>query len=163
MIENKKPDVYSHFHFGEGRIRMNTVLNGPDGIIGFQIVGKGHEVGETVEISQEDKELAVYEEANLKFVFSNTESIEALICSLRELKTEMEGGQPEEENDLVNHPPHYKKHPSGVECIQISECFNFNLGNALKYIWRADEKGSPLTDLEKAAWYINREIERRKK
>lgn len=62
----------------------------------------------------------------------------------------------------VNHPPHYTAHPSGVECIQITEHMNFNLGNALKYIWRADLKNSAIEDLEKACWYINREIERRK-
>lgn len=65
--------------------------------------------------------------------------------------------------DLINHPPHYKAHPSGVECIQITEHMSFNLGNAVKYIWRADEKGDALEDLRKAAWYVNREIERRTK
>ena len=64
-------------------------------------------------------------------------------------------------NDPVNHPQHYTKHPSGVEAIQITEWFNFNLGNAIKYIWRADEKDSPMEDLMKAHWYIQREIERR--
>ena len=65
--------------------------------------------------------------------------------------------------DLVNHPPHYRAHPSGVECIDIVEHMGFNLGNAIKYIWRADEKGDANQDLEKADWYIRREIERRKK
>lgn len=65
------------------------------------------------------------------------------------------------ENDPVNHPKHYTEHPSGIECIQITEHMNFCLGNAMKYIWRADGKNG-LEDLEKAAWYINREIERRK-
>lgn len=65
-------------------------------------------------------------------------------------------------SDSVNHPSHYTEHPSGVECIDIAEHFNFNLGNALKYIWRSGKKGNPLEDLEKAAWYIRREIERRK-
>jgi len=64
--------------------------------------------------------------------------------------------------DLVNHPPHYGSHPSGVECIQITEHMNFCLGNAVKYIWRADEKGNAIEDLEKARWYIDREIQRRK-
>jgi len=40
-------------------------------------------------------------------------------------------------SDPVNHPPHYNRHPSGVECIQITEHMNFNLGNAVKYICRA--------------------------
>jgi uncharacterized protein DUF3310 len=62
--------------------------------------------------------------------------------------------------DLVNHPPHYTAHPSGVECIQITEHFNFNLGNSIKYIWRAWEKGDPVQDLKKARWYLDREIER---
>ena len=64
--------------------------------------------------------------------------------------------------DTVNHPAHYLTHRSGVECIQITEHLNFCLGNALKYIWRADEKGDAINDLSKAAWYIEREITRRK-
>ena len=63
-------------------------------------------------------------------------------------------------NDPVNHPKHYTEHPSGVECIQITEHMNFCLGNAVKYIWRADLKGG-IEDLQKAAWYIDREIKRR--
>jgi hypothetical protein len=66
-------------------------------------------------------------------------------------------------HDPVNHPAHYTAHPSGVECIQITEHMNFNLGNAMKYIWRADSKELPIQDLEKAAWYLNREIGRRKR
>lgn len=63
--------------------------------------------------------------------------------------------------EAVNHPDHYNT--KGVECIEVVEQFNFNMGNALKYIWRADEKGKPIEDLEKAKWYIEREIERRGK
>lgn len=62
--------------------------------------------------------------------------------------------------DAVNHPPHYKNHPSGVECIEITEHMNFCLGNAVKYIWRAGLKGDALEDLKKAEFYIKREIER---
>lgn len=65
-------------------------------------------------------------------------------------------------NDPVNHPQHYTEHPSGVECITITEHMNFNIGNAVKYLWRADLKNG-LEDLRKAAWYVNREIERRTK
>jgi hypothetical protein len=65
-------------------------------------------------------------------------------------------------SDAVNHPPHYTDHPSGVECIQIVEHMGFNLGNAIKYIWRADLKGAALEDLEKARWYVEREIARRR-
>jgi hypothetical protein len=66
------------------------------------------------------------------------------------------------ENDPVNHPKHYTSHPSGVECIQITEHMGFNLGNALKYIWRADLKEDPIEDLEKARWYVDRELMKRK-
>lgn len=62
--------------------------------------------------------------------------------------------------DLVNHPPHYTAHPSGIEAIQVTRHMNFNLGNAIKYIWRADLKGNAVQDLQKAAFYINDEIKR---
>lgn len=63
--------------------------------------------------------------------------------------------------DPVNHPDHYRAHPSGVECITITEHMNFNLGNAMKYIWRAGLKDSdPTQDLQKARWYVDREIAR---
>ena len=61
----------------------------------------------------------------------------------------------------VSHPNHYTDHPSGVECIQITEHMGFNLGNAMKYIWRANEKGTAIEDLKKAGWYLTREIEMR--
>ena len=61
-------------------------------------------------------------------------------------------------NDPVNHPKHYTNHPSGVECIQITEHMGFNLGNALKYIWRADLKNDAIEDMNKAVFYLNREI-----
>ena len=63
--------------------------------------------------------------------------------------------------DLVNHPPHYKTHPYGLECIEVTEHMNFCTGNAVKYIWRAGEKGDVIQDLKKAIWYLKREIERR--
>lgn len=64
--------------------------------------------------------------------------------------------------DEVNSPKHYTNHPSGIECIQITEHMGFNLGNALKYIWRCDLKRNAIQDLEKAKWYIEREIAKRK-
>lgn len=63
--------------------------------------------------------------------------------------------------DPVNHPKHYTDHPSGIECIQITEHMGFNLGNALKYIWRCDLKWDSIEDLRKARWYIDREIQKR--
>jgi hypothetical protein len=65
-------------------------------------------------------------------------------------------------NDNVNNPKHYTSHPSGIDCIQITEHMGFCLGNAIKYVWRADLKDDAIEDLEKAVWYIRREIERRK-
>lgn len=66
-------------------------------------------------------------------------------------------------HDPVNHPKHYTDHPSGIECIQITEHMGFNLGNAVKYIWRCDLKKDAIEDLEKSVWYIQREISKRKK
>ncbi len=64
-------------------------------------------------------------------------------------------------SDNVNHPKHYTEHPSGVECIQITEHMNFCIGNAVKYLWRAGLKHDySLEDLRKARWYIEREIKR---
>lgn len=66
--------------------------------------------------------------------------------------------------DPVAAPTHYRSHPSGVECIQITEHMGFCLGNAVKYIWRAGLKdaAAEVQDLEKARWYLDREIARRK-
>lgn len=59
----------------------------------------------------------------------------------------------------IDHPTHYNWF--SIECIDVIEHFNFNLGNAIKYVWRAGYKSArKLEDLEKAAWYIRREIER---
>ena len=63
-------------------------------------------------------------------------------------------------HDPVDHPKHYTTHPSGVECIQITRHMNFNLGNAIKYIWRCGDKGNPIEDLKKAIWYLQDEIKR---
>jgi hypothetical protein len=62
-------------------------------------------------------------------------------------------------HDSVNHPSHYTTHPSGIECITITEHFSFCLGNVIKYVWRHSEKNG-LEDLLKAQWYLNREIAR---
>ena len=63
-------------------------------------------------------------------------------------------------NDPVDHPAHYTSHPSGVECIDVTEHMSFNLGNAIKYIWRAGQKGDFHEDLEKAIFYLRRESDR---
>lgn len=65
-------------------------------------------------------------------------------------------------HDNVNHPKHYTSDPSGVECIEITRHCNFNIGNAIKYLWRAGLKdgNSDIQDLQKAIWYIQDEIKR---
>ena len=70
--------------------------------------------------------------------------------------------------DMVNHPKHYTSDPSGIEAIEITRHRNFNIGNAIKYLWRAGLKEDPgkdvlekqLEDLRKAVFYINDEIMR---
>lgn len=66
-------------------------------------------------------------------------------------------------DEQVNHPPHYTAHPSGVECIEITEHYGFCIGNAIKYLWRAGLKGDAIEDLKKARWYLDREISNREK
>ena len=69
-------------------------------------------------------------------------------------------------NTTVEYPKHYTSHPSGVECIEIAEHYNFCIGNAIKYLWRAGlkhEEGKrdadkEIEDLQKAVWYIQRRI-----
>ncbi len=63
--------------------------------------------------------------------------------------------------DKIN-PQHYRTHPSGVECIEIAQHHNFNIGNAIKYLWRLGLKGgnNEIEELEKAKRYIEFEIER---
>lgn len=66
------------------------------------------------------------------------------------------------ELDLVNNPPHYQS--GGIEAIDVIEAFElpYHIGSAVKYLLRAGRKDNRLMDLEKAAWYIDREIEREK-
>lgn len=66
-------------------------------------------------------------------------------------------------SDSINHPPHYNAHPSGIECIEVVRHMNFNLGNVVKYVWRAGfkESSGELEDLKKARWYLDDEIKRR--
>lgn len=65
-----------------------------------------------------------------------------------------------EKNDAVHHPAHYTTHPSGVECIAIVEHMTFNVGSAVKYLWRLGKKDDVIQELGKARWYIDREIQR---
>lgn len=77
----------------------------------------------------------------------------------------------EPKKDMVNHPAHYNSHPSGIECITIVRHHNFNIGNAIKYLWRCgikteegmDIKDKSIEDLQKAIFYIQDEIIRLQK
>jgi hypothetical protein len=62
----------------------------------------------------------------------------------------------------IDHPQHYVGHVSGVECIDVAEGFQFNLANVIKYVWRHGEKGTSRQDIEKALWYLRREMNNRK-
>lgn len=61
--------------------------------------------------------------------------------------------------DPIN-PSHYRKHASGIECIEVTRHMNFNVGNAVKYLWRYMDKGDPIENLKKAQWYLEDEIKR---
>lgn len=73
--------------------------------------------------------------------------------------------------DKVNNPKHYTSHPSGIECIEVTEYYDFCIGNAIKYLWRSGLKNEDgmsdldkeIEDLEKAKWYIDRKINNLKK
>ena len=68
--------------------------------------------------------------------------------------------------EKVNHPSHYNSHPSGIECIEIVRHYDFCVGNAIKYLWRAglkseegySDKSKEIEDLKKAIFYINDKI-----
>ena len=64
--------------------------------------------------------------------------------------------------EVVEHPQHYSS--GKYECIDVLENLNLNfcLGSALKYLWRLGKKDDEITELEKAKWYIEREIQTRK-
>ena len=84
-----------------------------------------------------------------------------IVKAVKETKAELKALLPQ--SDPVNHPAHYKA--GGVETIDFIEAkdLNYRLGNVVKYVSRAGKKNSdPVQDLEKAAWYLNREIEARK-
>lgn len=66
-------------------------------------------------------------------------------------------------SDNINHPSHYTPHPLGVKCIDIVEHMNFNVGCAIRYLWQADSKGNSIEDLRRAAWFVGREISRRRR
>jgi len=68
--------------------------------------------------------------------------------------------------DNVNHPAHYMSSNAQcdcgrfIECIDVTRHMNFNIGNAVKYIWRADHKGNKIEDIQKAIWYLQDELKK---
>jgi hypothetical protein len=62
--------------------------------------------------------------------------------------------------DAVRHPKHYNSHPSGIECVEFSELLPGNLAHVCVYVWRHAHKGRPIEDLEKALWFLERELRR---
>ena len=64
----------------------------------------------------------------------------------------------EQTTDNVNQPKHYCSHASGIECIQIAELLPFNLGSALKYLWRKGLKWDENEDVKKAIFYLRRQV-----
>ena len=95
--------------------------------------------------------------------------METAMCNAMQLlKCFIDRKDKEQKTDSVNHPAHYNSHPSGIECIEIARHHNFNIGNTIKYLWRAglkseegmEDADKQVEDLNKAIWYINDEIKR---
>jgi hypothetical protein len=88
-------------------------------------------------------------------ILTPEEVLEIARATIENAETERNGV---EYSDSIN-PDHYKW-INGIECSEVTSHFNFNLGNAIKYIWRCNHKGSKVEDLKKAIWYIQKEIEK---
>lgn len=115
-----------------------------------------HLINARLNNDEEDKKSAISE-------------IETAMCNAMQLlKCFIERNDKEQKSDSVNHPAHYNSHPSGIECIEIARHHNFNIGNTIKYLWRAglkseegmEDNDKQIEDLNKAIWYINDEIKR---
>ena len=114
-----------------------------------------------LEILQKIRELDIVEEARNTLLNEVKDLRDRVFNNLTDTKEEES-----KEHDSVNHPKHYCSHPSGIECIEISRHYTFDIGNAIKYLWRAGlKKEQGLSDVEKeiedckkAIWYINDHI-----
>jgi hypothetical protein len=95
----------------------------------------------------------------LAYAVTSSKSLTTMIKEAEDARKELSIVMLEPASDPVNHPAHYKV--GGIETIDFIEAkkLNYNLGNAVKYITRADHKGNRKQDLEKAMWYLKREIE----
>ena len=115
-----------------------------------------HLINARLNNDEEDKKSAISE-------------METVMCNaMQMLKCFIERNDKEQKSDSVNHPSHYNSHPSGIECIEIARHHNFNIGNTIKYLWRAglkseegmEDADKQVEDLNKAIWYIKDEIKR---
>lgn len=114
-----------------------------------------------LDIIQKIGELDIVEDVKNTLVDSVKDLRDKVFNNLTDTKEEES-----KKHDSVNHPKHYCSHPSGIECIEISRHYNFDIGNAMKYLWRAGlKKEQGLSDVEKeiedckkAIWYINDHI-----
>lgn len=106
------------------------------------------------------------DEEDKKSAISEMET--AMCNAMQLLKCLIDRKDKEQKTDNVNHPSHYNSHPSGIECIEIARHHNFNIGNTIKYLWRAglkseegmEDTDKQIEDLNKAIWYIQDEIKR---
>ena len=114
-----------------------------------------------LEIIQKIGELDIVEEARNTLLSEVKDLRDRVFNNLTDTKEEET-----KEHDAVNHPSHYCSHPSGIECIEVTRHYTFDIGNAIKYLWRAGlKKEQGLSDVEKeiedckkAIWYINDHI-----
>jgi predicted nucleic acid-binding Zn-ribbon protein len=114
-----------------------------------------------LEILQKIGELDIVEEARNTLLSEIKDLRDKVFSNLTDTKEE-----DNKEHDAVNHPKHYTSHASGIECIEITRHYNFDIGNSIKYLWRAGlKKEQGLSDVEKeiedckkAIWYINDHI-----
>lgn len=115
-----------------------------------------HLINARLNNDEEDKKSAISE-------------LETAMCyAMQLLKCFIDRKDKEQKTDNVNHPSHYNSHPSGIECIEIARHHNFNIGNTIKYLWRAglkseegmEDTDKQVEDLNKAIWYIQDEIKR---
>ena len=114
-----------------------------------------------LDIIQKIGELDIVEDVKNTLVDSVKDLRDKVFDNLTDTKEEES-----KKHDSVNHPKYYCSHPSGVECIEITRHYNFDIGNAIKYLWRAGlKKEQGLSDVEKeiedckkAIWYINDHI-----
>lgn len=155
------------------RVKLDTLTPGTVGFTG--VITKYDEDPPKATVSFDDyKGLGEYYPSELEYIGTHPGSLDPVSCSVSEQLIAVFSGDAliddidieESVEDNVNHPSHYTSHPSGVECIEITEHYDFCVGNAIKYLWRAglkrdadkSELDKELEDLKKAKWYIDRKI-----